>query len=549
MNPWGTKSWLRQAVLGAMVGLLAVVSGAEAADDDPPEDEGDGYESDQGTHLHGLPKKLGDRLQFSLSPADQATTSQGDPIQSGWVDRGQLKATQPVLEGSGLIGTSFTLSVDGEAVTFRIVEARPHRNVYADPNLPVAPSLTAWEYWVQWSSSSSGGPRALCQGNAPALVVPGIWNGYTHSFSTQTFSFACLPTHTSTGTLVGGGVAAKCVDWGYAPWQSSDPRLDKTNLQLPEDDAVRHHLACTAMASADFCGEARPNTLDGTPITMFHTGNVRTEAPSGVHVAAGPMNKTFFFEAAWIVVDAATGEPITDPKLVPVSRVRAQALCLTKKRWSTLPPGGTCSIKGPLWDPRSPKTSRTPGRYCEEYSRDDLVKEGAVLFSYSQYLDAGLYRFKHSSGSKYITTSHFVISDKVPFTYSLDPTVFSNASEYALDTSFTEAFEGPLFKPEVPASVLQAFQTTRLVRYRHSDGSGRYITLVANAPVPQGYVYDGIEGHVDTGLPPVNNVRPLYLWGNAAHYATTTSNSLPGFAPLSGAMCHMPSLEDYAKGP
>jgi hypothetical protein len=535
MNPWRTKNWLSQVVLCSVLSLMTLAPGVEAADDDPP--EGDGHESEQGTHLHGtVDGGRFDRVQFSFP--------------SGWVDRGQLKSTQPVLQGAQLIGMSFTSTVEGEPVTFQIVDARPHSNVYAPSGAPVVPSLTAWEYWVRWSSPSSGGVRSLCPGNAPALALPGLWNAkYVHSFSPSTFSFACLPFLTSTGTLEGGGVAAKCVDWGYAPWVSSDPRLDNTQLQLPENDAIRHHLACTAMATADFCGEARPNTLDGTPITLFHTGNVRTEPPQGVHVAAGPVREKFFFEAAWAVVDASTGEPIVNPALVPASRVRAQAVCLTKKRWATLPPGGTCSIKGPLWDPRTPTTSRLPGRYCEDYTREELVQRGAVLFSYSQYLDAALYRFKHFSGQKYVTTSHFVISPQAPYTYRLDPTVFPNASEYSLDTSFQAAFEGPLFKAQVPSTVLNHFQTSRLVRYRHTDGSGRYLTLVANAGVPQGYAFDGIEGHVDVGLPPVKNVRPLYLWGNATHYATTTSNSLPGFAPLSSAMCHLPSLEDYAAQP
>jgi hypothetical protein len=440
--------------------------------------------------------------------------------------------------------------VDGEPVTFQLVDAQPHRNVFADPSVPVLPSATVWEYRVWWSSPSSD-LGELCPGGAPALALPSIWNGGSiHSFSKTHFSFACLPVRTSTENLQGGGVAAKCVDWGYAPWESSDPRLDGTALNLPEDDAIRHHLACTAMASADFCGEARPNTLDGTPLTMFHTGNVQTEQPQGVHVVGGPVRDRFFFEAAWAVVDAASGKPLVDPALVPFTRVRAQALCLTKKRWATLPPGGTCNINGPLSDPRVPVTSGPPGRYCEDYTLEELMLEGAVLFSYSQYLDAALYRFKHSGGEKYITTSRFVINPQWPHAYELDPAVFPNANEYALDTSFKAAFEGPLFKPEVPASVLQSFTTGRLVRYRDTAGSGRYLTQVANAWVPPGYVFDGIEGHVDVGPLPAKNPRPLFLWGKGGHYATTTSNNLPGFAPLSSTpMCHLPSLEDYAAQP
>ncbi len=545
-----SKRWPNRIVLTAVVALMTVAMRAEAIDE--------GYEGQQGTRLHGTALKLFERTTLTMT---NATTAQGVVLQKVVLDRGQLKSGVPALQGAQMVGVRFSATVQNAPVILQIVGAQPHRNVYSDPNAPEGLSATVWEYQVQWNSPKLGSGE-LCPEGGAALALPGIWNGAIYSHSTTAFSFACLPQRTINGSVVKGGVAAKCVDWGYAPWQSEDPRLDKTALSLTEGDALRHHLACTAMATADFCGEARPNTLSGTPLTMFHRDNVQTEPvtkkpPPPPAVSGGPVGQDFYFEAAWAAVDESTGQPFTSRTGLPAGRMRAQALCLTKKRWATLPPGGTCSIQGPLLDPRTAMTAG-PSRYCEEYTRDELLQKGAVLFSYSKFLDAGLYRFKRNNAQtqhtdQYLSTAQIVISPQKPYTYQPDPKVFVNASQYKLDTDIPLGFEGPLFKFDAPASVLDELPKRRLLRYRQKGGTGRFLTLVEGVPAPADYELDsnakaqGVEGYVYDGLAPANTPRPLRLYVKGSDYVTSTHDSVPGFVQLvQTPMGYMPSLADYA---
>ena len=523
---------------------------------------GEGHEEQQGTRLHGTTLELFERTPIPLTNATLGETK----LQNVVIDRGQLKSGVPELKGTQFSGVHFTTMVENEPVTFYIVEARQHRNVYVvAPDSPKSLSTTVWEYQVTWESPKLGSGE-LCP-SGWALALPGRWNGELYSYDTSFFSFACVPQRLQDDSVEKGGVAAKCVDWGYPPWVNEDPRLDDTSLSLTTGDAVRHHLACTAMATADFCGEARPNTLEGTPITMFHLGNVQTEVidDSPPVVAGGPVRQGFYFEAAWAVVDASTGQPLSSLLEFPAARVRAQALCLTKKRWATLPPNGSCSIQGPLKDPRTWTESSKPApshyRYCEEYTLDELKQEGAVLFSYSWFLDAGLYRFKRNNAEtqntdQFLSTAQIVIVPQQPYGYRYlpDPDVFKHWDDYVLDTSIPLGFEGPLFKFDAPATVLDGLPTRRLLRYRQKGGTGRFLTLVEGTPVPEDHELDqdgldqGVEGHVHDSLAPANDYpRPLYLYGNGSDYLTSTSDNVPNFVPLlAQPMGYMPSLADYA---
>lgn len=548
-----TRHWPNPIVLSAVMALMTVA--AHAAE------TSEGYESEQGTRLHGTALELFERTSLSLTDA----MSQDTALQGVVLEKGQLKSMVPALQGAQWVGVHFTTMVEGAQVTFKIVGAQPHRNVYFDPGSPEGLSATVWEYRVKWSSNGLG-EGDLCPEGAAALALPGVRNGAIYSRAPGRFSFACLPRRLD-DSLVGGGVAAKCVDWGYPPWRSEDPRLDETSLSLTEDGALRHHLTCTAMARADFCGEARPNTLPGTPITMFHADNVRTQEmesePALLAVSGGPVGSGFFFEAAWAVVEASTGRPLTPRQQIPSAGVRAQALCLTKKRWATLPPAGTCSIEGPLMDPRllpSGATSPPPpsARYCEEYTRDELLMEGALLFSYSKFLDAGLFRFKRNNEKtnhtdQFLSTARIIISPQKPYTYQPDPVFFENAAEYVLDEQIKLGFEGPLFKFDAPGTVLDELPTRRLLRYRQKGGTGRFLTLVEGVSVPADHELDeakpdqGVEGHVHGGPPLTNSPRPLHLYVKGSDHVTSTSGDVPGFEPLSAApMGYMPSLADYA---
>ncbi|EAU64749.1 hypothetical protein STIAU_0424 [Stigmatella aurantiaca DW4/3-1] len=319
-------------------------------------------------------------------------------------------------------------------------------------------------------------------------------------------------------------------------------------------------MTCTAMASADYCGEATPNTLSGTPITLYHAGNVPTQTSGSVpgYVAGGPVREDYFFESAWALVDPISGQPVTSATLP--FRVRTQAVCLTKKRWSTLPYDGLCmNNHGDTLQPSRVPDPRNPdvqAKYCEEYTRDELIQRGAVLFSYSKFLDAALYRFKHVTTGQYLTTSrisiHSLESHLHATLYQPDASVFSDAANYLLIDGFRYSYEGPLFRPETPTHLFEGIAVSPLLRYRSTSSPTRFITLVggSDAAVPDGYVLDEVEGYTSASQNPPSSAAALHLYGNdTGDYLTTGDEAhLPeGYEPLTVTpMGYLPQLEHYA---
>jgi len=548
MKPWRPKSWPLRAMLCALLSLITVAPRAEAANENPPEGE-EGHQSEQGTRLHGTVLPGLDRLSFSMSNA----SNPAGPVTGVKIEQGQLKSTAPALQGTGFVNVKFTATVNNVPVTLRIAAAQPHTNVYGDVTMPsVWRSNTVWEYRVKWSVQG-GSEKDLCPNGTPALALPGTWNGSTYTHGTNDFAFACLPYRTTAGLFLQGGVAAKCVEWGYAPWPSTDKRLDGTTVTFPPLEAIRHYVTCTAMASADFCGEGKPNTLNGTPLTLFHAGNVKTQpgadSLSPPFIFRGAVNQSYYFEAAWGLVDAGTGAPIVSYTALGASpRVRAQALCLTKKRWATLPPSGSCSIKATLPDPRGASlTDPNRPKFCDDSNRDDLKGKGAVLFSYSKYLDGGLYRFKRNNTDQYIVTSMVEPGPTNGPLYVLKPESRLTPSDFQLDGGVL-SFEGPLIKADAPAALVQQLGLRKLLRYPNKLDSARSITLVEGMEVPGEYdaALPVVEGYVQAVFAP-SGPRPLQLWLKGSTYRTSTSSNLQGYLPLTSVpMGYMPSLADYA---
>lgn len=490
----------------------------------------EGYESQQGTRVRGTENEMLERIDLKLSTAHLG----GAGFQQLGIDHGELKGTwnyTPV-GGEDLVGTVFTAMDGTEKVFLRIVGARRHVNVYTRLE-----SKTVWEYDVEWAASGGGG--ALCPGKVSALALPGRWSGGVYTPGADSFSFACLPFESESGVgLIRGGVAAKCTDWGYTPWLNQDAMPDESKSPATTvSQAERYHTACAAMASADYCGEGKTNTVDGTPIIMFNADNVLTEVDPAdplhtPYVAGGPFGTDgdYFFEAAWKtvpVLDRTNGQGW-----------RASALCLSKKRWSTLPLNGTCVVSpASLPDPRLNRG----GEFCESISADKLLSQGSVLYSYSTYIDAGLYRFRNKLTGEHLTTASVFIDPKLPFTYI--PNVV-NAAAYELDTSGVgSVFEGPVLSKNVPASFPGLALTSRLLRY--TDGAGRYVTLVEGAAVPSGYYLEELEGYVYAKTPPMS-VPELHFWQHKDSYVTTTGYLKPlGYDDL-GWTGYLPALRDYA---
>jgi hypothetical protein len=509
-------------------------------------ESGDGHQSNQGTRLHGTVDKRFERLGIPLASA----WHKDFPGLSVTADAGQLKGAWSggAVEGERLNGLRFSAAVEGKLVTFTVVRGVAHVNVYTG-----GLSRTVWQYEVQWQSSAGQGN--LCPDKAPALVLPGRWDANVYVYTDPDFfSFACMPVKDG-GVVFKGGVAAKCVDWGYPPWvpEVQMPGSEEKSPARTLIEATRYHVACTAMASADYCGEAISNTIDGTEIVMFNDRNVRTQLLPGDsstrYVSAGPFGTTqdFLFESAWTVIPQLANGGVGD-----FPAMRAKAACLSKKRWSTLPLGGSCT--GELPDPRQDK----PAPFCDDIPVERLRDDGAVLFSYSRYIDAGLYRFRHQSFPNQTLTTASIVID--PQTGKYRPRV-QGAGEYELDYRGDDAsaFEGLILTKPVPA--FPGMQSTLpLWRYYLEDEEGhrRFVMLRDDMKPPEGYQLDkdndsgGLEGYVYVAPQPPGNkpTRVLRQWEAApGEYAASSEELTPWGYGITDTMGYLPMLSDYAQLP
>jgi hypothetical protein len=76
------------------------------------------------------------------------------------------------------------------------------------------------------------------------------------------------------------GAIAKCIRLGYKPWKDA-----------PDRPMRALHQACTRMIRADYCGDGRTHTKDGTNIDVFDSYGVQRRAETDPAIEV--------FEAAW----------------------------------------------------------------------------------------------------------------------------------------------------------------------------------------------------------------------------------------------------------
>lgn len=139
-----------------------------------------------------------------------------------------------------------------------------------------------------------------------------------------------------TVTCVSGAVG-KCVRWGYPPWMKGPGG----------EDLAPFHAACVHMTRADYCGDDRPYTKDGTSIDNYDD--------LGIQNRGAAKDPSYVFEAGW------------SPQ---------GAVCVAHTRWSDLVT--TEQIKA-----RCPRLAAVP--VCDEASARAL---GAKMFNTSKLLPA-----------------------------------------------------------------------------------------------------------------------------------------------------------------
>ncbi|HTE50867.1 MAG TPA: ADYC domain-containing protein [Kofleriaceae bacterium] len=167
---------------------------------------------------------------------------------------GGTKSTGGTISGAGLVGTKMngTLSSGGTLV-LRIDSA----------TTLAAPNTDVWAYGVSYALS--GGAWAPLCGSSSVLAVPvsgtfnygsGVVGGGSWTASATAFTFGCR------GTAI-----AKCVEFGYKPWKTVAGVLLRN-----------HHVACTRMIRADYCGDGKSWTVDGTLINLYDALGIQLDA-------------------------------------------------------------------------------------------------------------------------------------------------------------------------------------------------------------------------------------------------------------------------------
>lgn len=248
----------------------------------------------QGTALQGLGAQGAVIQGFRFDGA----TLGGAPLANLRVQRGELVAEQgPVtLRGAALAGARLQAQIrrtgatsTTDLVQYRITNVMSELSNY-DPTRTGSTYLYTLEQWVEDNQSWQPACAPDQDGRSAAIPIAAIWGDRAERIeSSELFTFGCT-----------AGVIAKCYRWGYRPW-----------LTGYGADMAEMHQTCTRMARADYCGDGRSHTRDGTWINVWDT--LPAPGPIQRHGLLAPLG--MLFEAGW----DADG-----------------AVCLSQARWLTI---------------------------------------------------------------------------------------------------------------------------------------------------------------------------------------------------------------------
>jgi hypothetical protein len=248
-----------------------------------------------------------------------------------------------ILKGPQLTGATLTgYTNDGGVVEVKIASVRPEDVFPPEPAVKsggTAPDFelgTTWLYQVHRKNDdgtylrSDGGTYTWCgsnpDGTTPGDAIPvgyywtdtgAMVDGKSYDYNPPPLTGGTPPRYISLGCTQ--GVVAKCYRWGYRPWSAP--------ATMPAFMA-----SCTRMARADYCGDGRSFTKDGTPINLWDSLPVSgyTRIQEWEWGPPDPELGSMRFEAAW------------QPN---------GARCLAHWRWDELVPDATTMCPEKLWPP------------------------------------------------------------------------------------------------------------------------------------------------------------------------------------------------------
>ncbi|RKH21694.1 hypothetical protein D7X75_36610 [Corallococcus sp. CA031C] len=515
------KAW-RRGLLGAVL-----LGGAVAVAEPPPTN------SAQGTQLHGSERfeSINIPLASLEVPPFLAGAKCASPAKAvqvyGRLMVAQLSCTSLpppysgltgyFLDGPTLVGASFRAPFEGRSVKLVIEEARCHAGITSSPVACTSENLSSgvarWEFRVSATTDDKTPTVPLCPaGSGFALAVPHPWStGGELLNNPDYFTFACAPSNQGTASnpfFVGGGVIAKCIDWGYAPWGGPSS---------PDAVARDSHELCTRMARADYCGEGKSNTLDGTPLSFMGPQSALALSTNGYPVATVEQGQ-YALEAVWKRDSCGTVRP----------------LCLGKKRWDSLSLEATC-LNRALEAGTPPVIATGPSiRPCEDLKLTNYADD-TLLVSYSLFIDRALVMFKKTD-TEFVTTTS-VVADLQEHPGIEDVSTFRadlNGDGLADTPSLVPLrAEGPILSAKLPSAIKKRMGSFIKPLYRCVDHVGRRLLTDSNTCAPAtGFFLNavssdqGIEGYVYSAVDAdsTGQRRPLKLWKHPTlgFYATST---------------------------
>jgi hypothetical protein len=160
--------------------------------------------------------------------------------------------------GSQLVGSSWTgVLSNGTTLSMRMDSVTAGTGANTDV------------YMYGISYQSAGVWTLLCGKDAnsvPILAIPitgtfnyavGVTGGGSFTNDATKFTFGCR------GTAI-----AKCVEMGYKPWKSA---------ATATGNLTNHHVACTRLLRADFCGNGTTYTVNGTQVNIYDSLGIQAD--------------------------------------------------------------------------------------------------------------------------------------------------------------------------------------------------------------------------------------------------------------------------------
>lgn len=171
-------------------------------------------------------------------------------------------AEEITIKGQDVEGTELTVVEGGRSLKLKITQVEldpqdPDQEIYLYTILYRDPVSEQWQNYCQPDRNNV----------AKAIPLSGYWDETGAHIEGERITFACT-----------NGVLAKCVRFGYKPWKTVQGRSLRD-----------FHQACTRMVRADYCGNGRSHTKEGTVIDIYDRARIQTRTPTSGMV----------FEAAW----------------------------------------------------------------------------------------------------------------------------------------------------------------------------------------------------------------------------------------------------------